>query len=106
MVSGVFPMDSQNETLAFAIKILTLLQNTNGLDQRAIFKQTKIPPKALVKTLDYLEQEHLVDVIEHSGYFIYNINESGQTFLKQYASLKSGATKQKNEYKETDETSD
>jgi len=106
LVNGVFPMDSKNETLAFAIKILTLLRSTNGLDQRAIFKQTKIPPKSLVRTLDYLEQEKLVDVIEHSGYFIYNINENGQMFLKQHTSSKNGATKQKNENKEKGNSSD
>ena len=95
-----------NEALSFVIKILTLLQNTNGLDQREIFKQTKIPPKSLVKTLEYLEQEKLVDVIEHSGYFIYNINENGLSFLKQHQYSENGAIKQKNRDKEESTESD
>ena len=92
-----FFMPPEDEKENFALRILKLLQTVNGLDQRAIFKQTKIPPKSLVMVLDYLEHENLVDTIEHSGYLIYNINENGLSFLKKHESLENGAAEQKNE---------
>ena len=84
-------MTSEDEILTFVIKILTILKDTDGLNQREIFKQTKIPPKTLVRALEYLEHEKLVDIIEHSGFFIYILNETGRKFLLEHESSKNGA---------------